>query len=371
MTYRFKIFFTRKFLSLCLVPSLSLFLSCGSKPKTDEVPMVESDIMKRAYSLSLQGNVKEAIEALRSVPESNLSVSEKNLKEKYTLRFVQKIDEPINEKDPFVKLIIQSYHSYWDKVLMQELNEQGGAEYLFNLLKGIVESEGNLKFKEFSEQEFDRLSTAMEGQLKTRGIHGIFGMTKPHLELMIWKKEENKKYQIPLHDGPEEVEVVLMSDFLSMGWSHYATFGRHYSGGWATKEKLFCVAPAYDLNSESFKVSYLAHEGRHFSDYKKFPVLEQPELEYRAKLTELMMADSTIQELLEKFRAGGENSRKSPHAFANYRVYHDLKDRLAKKDIGNIVAAPPQLVKSISEKLLNENTDALRQKGSKTVKSIL
>ena len=41
-------------------------------------------------------------------------------------------------------------------------------------------------------------------------------------------------------------------------------------------------------------ISYLAHESRHFEDYQLFPKLKSADLEYRAKLTELSMANETL-----------------------------------------------------------------------------
>ena len=141
--------------------------------------------------------------------------------------------------------------------------------------------------------------------------------------------------------------------------------------GQATKEKLFCVTPAYDLDSETFKTSYLSHEGRHFADYKKFPKLDQPELEYRGKLTELTLANETIYKLVEKFRSGGKNSRKSPHAFANYHVYKNLSFAIS---YGKEIDWSNVSVKTIQEnarKLLDQNTTALERKGANSVREIL
>jgi len=87
-----------------------------------------------------------------------------------------------------------------------------------------------------------------------------------------------------LLDEELKVKVVLMTDFATLGWEEYATLGTYYPGGWATDDALYCVKDAYDLNSETFLVSYLAHESRHFSDYKLFDKkLSGAELEYRAK----------------------------------------------------------------------------------------
>lgn len=90
-----------------------------------------------------------------------------------------------------------------------------------------------------------------------------------------------------------------MDEFVTLGWTEFATMDKYHPGGWATDDALNCVKKAYDVSSETFLISYLAHEGRHCSDYKHFPKLRNSaDLEYRAKLTELSMADSTLLQLI-------------------------------------------------------------------------
>lgn len=52
--------------------------------------------------------------------------------------------------------------------------------------------------------------------------------------------------------------------------------------------------------------------------------LQAIDLEYRAKLTELAFASSSMPRLLNKFTGNGAANPDSPHAFANYRVSRDL-----------------------------------------------
>lgn len=102
-----------------------------------------------------------------------------------------------------------------------------------------------------------------------------------------------------------------------------------YVGGWASRDKLFCVKPAYDVVSENFYVSYLGHEGRHFSDYKIFPKLNQIDLEYRAKFTEIIVSDSTYREMIVKFFHEQKDDRSAPHAYASHLLVQNLSKKLA------------------------------------------
>ncbi len=119
--------------------------------------------------------------------------------------------------------------------------------------------------------------------------------------------------------------MVFLDKFVSTGWAGYSTCGIAQTGGWAKPDALYAVKSSYDLGSEAFRVSYLAHEGQHFSDYGKYPMLEQPELEYRAKLTEIALATTTTADLLKQFESQGGDSRDVPHAFADRKVTLALK----------------------------------------------
>jgi hypothetical protein len=126
---------------------------------------------------------------------------------------------------------------------------------------------------------------------------------------MLWKIQSPRTYHINLPEREVDVHVVFMDSFVSLGWAGYATCGRSHTGGWATKDSLYAVVSAYDTTSEQFRVSYLAHEGKHFSDYSEFPQLEQPELEYRAKLTELAASDQSTHALIKAFAEGMVRSK--------------------------------------------------------------
>jgi len=84
------------------------------------------------------------------------------------------------------------------------------------------------------------------------------------------------------------------------------------------------IAPRTCRKSECFQVSFLQHENCHLADYRHFPNLHAVDLEYRAKLTELVFASSTLPRLPQKFNANGSADLASPHAQANYWVVRDV-----------------------------------------------
>ncbi|MBN8571443.1 MAG: hypothetical protein J0M18_17605, partial [Ignavibacteria bacterium] len=171
------------------------------------------------------------------------------------------------------------------------------------------------------------------------------------------------------------VKVIFMNEVVTMGWEDYATLGRYYPGGWATDKELFCVGSAYDTASENFNVSYLQHEGQHFSDYKVFPKLTGPDLEYRAKLVELTYAKESIYNLINFFIHNSNYDRSNPHAFGNFCVIRDISNKLfdgkTESDIEKWKAVPGEKINKIAKELLITNTKLIKEAGSDTVSEFI
>ena len=158
-----------------------------------------------------------------------------------------------------------------------------------------------------------------------------------------------------------------MDDFITLGWEEYATLGRYYPGGWTTTKELYCVKSAYDLKSEKFLISYLAHESRHFADYKLFPKLTSADLEYRAKLTELSLANSSLYQLLDFFIGNANARSENGHSLADYCVIRDLSKSLLntgfEKDIGKWKQLSPDVINKGAAEILQANTKTLQSFG--------
>ena len=264
-------------------------------------------------------------------------------------------------KDPLIRQVMKLHLNYWRQALLTP----DKLEKLEQQLKAGLVKIANENLIPGSMFDFESMQAPMTDYIKNQGYGVlIFGRTLPLFELMLWKKNEDHQYTVILTDSSEKVNVTHIGDFISGGWSSYATHGVASTGGWATKEQLFCVCESYQLDSEKFLVSYLKHEGRHFADYKKYPNLQSASLEYRAKLTELSFAEKTSHNLLTEFEQNAVANTQVGHSLANWHVVKNMSDRLgllanpdvkidwAKIDVQDIQQAARQLLKKSDQELI-------------------
>jgi hypothetical protein len=182
--------------------------------------------------------------------------------------------------------VVLSYREYYRESLL-DLPRKDSFER--ELERKVIKTLKDFGLKVRKNQSWESIEKVLAKEFRNRGYFTLFGKITPLRSLLVWKSEKRRSFKVPLSTGSENVNVVLLDNFVDLGWLHYATFGRYYVGGWAKKDALYCVSQAYkrNFNSEAFRVSYLAHEAQHFSDYKKFPEITQADLEFRAKLAEL------------------------------------------------------------------------------------
>ncbi|MGB3019276.1 MAG: hypothetical protein WBC65_15840 [Ignavibacteria bacterium] len=328
---------------------------------------------KKFYSLTLNGDIPEALQLLSS-EQSLMNENELKIKNEFEKRFAGAEDESdfLIQKNSGINDLLLIYRDYWrrsfisgrnnDTVLKKELT------YLFrNLYSSNEEAESTF--------EDDTLDIFLKRYVNENGLKTTgFGKTGKFYDLLVWKDEQDTVYEFDLNGRKISPRVVFMTGFVTLGWEEYATLGRHYPGGWATKEALFCVKEAYDLNSENFLVSYLAHEGQHFEDYKLFPKLSGTDLEYRAKLVELSMASESLLKTLTFFINNADYESDNAHSIANYCVIRDLSKVIFETEfVSDSEKWSALSLKNINEaslNLLEKNTEDLMNAGSEVVNFI-
>lgn len=252
-----------------------------------------------------------------------------------------------------VAAVLQAHRRYWTAVLTQRQTAAQAEATLGATLRDLL-----------GDAAGDSLDTQTEAAIRfieAQGLFALGGVTPPLRELMLWRQQSTHEQRIELPEGTIDVRVNLLQGFVSLGWLGWASCDRHGTGGWATDTGMMVVAPSWDLDSEAYRVSLLAHEAQHFSDYGRYPKLASPDLEYRAKLVELILADTTQRKLLEHFEQRAAPDRSRPHAFANHHVVRELKARLADKPLSQ---APPAAIREAARAALADHSGKLKALGA-------
>jgi len=350
------------------------FSSCRSSTSENQIN-VDSVHFDQIYPYALRGEMLKMFEILNSFDEGQLTHDQRKLKTQYIARFLDNSEEfPYNTSDSEIIDLYDKFLAYWKSVVMEESEPSVADSQLMQVMMDFLKSryKPDFKAKEIKKNYY----SLFQEYFKSKGMYGLaMGKTGHLYDLYLWKDEEVKVYDVELPEETVEVTVVFMKDFISNGWSHYTTFGKRYSGGWATSDKLFCVNDAYDRTTEEFKISYLSHEGQHFADYRSYPKLQQADLEYRAKLTQLALANETVYDLIEVFIENGINDKNTTHPFANYCVIRDLSAALLKagynEDIDRLKNISRESINNASKDLLSKHSKNLRGEGAKTVERLI
>ena len=316
----------------------------------------EVNTFDKAMNLALQGDMKAALPLFHGLSVGALPFNQAQAVHALLAWFEGSAKAPVT-LDPWTAKVLGAYQTYWKKVMLGQVPTEAGERDLFADLAPLATGSINS-----AEAGVGALEPILQAKLQERGCHALFGYTRPFRECMLWTSEQERSYAIELPEGHEDVRVVMLDGFLSLGWTGFATGDYYHNGGWSRPDRLYCVAPSYDTNSESFRVSYLAHEGQHFSDHRRFPALEGPELEYRAKLAELALADTTQGALLRAFSANTSDNRNLPHAYANRLVLRNLAHVLAQHEPPAGAwweAQKPSAIREAAVRLLKQDSAAL------------
>jgi hypothetical protein len=302
----------------------------------------------RATGMALQGDAASAARLLATQPADSFHDKDSEFRTCMVDRFGRSpsaapFDPQI--RDEWLARLTRIYIAYWQRALTNPA-ERDAAEHDLDAALTVL---------------FGRTADAesIKAEVSKHGAHALLGRTPPLRELMLWQRTTEEQKQVALPEGPHSVKVIYLDDFWLRGWGHYATCGRRGTAGWATEEGLLAVVPAYkSLSDETFYVRFLAHETQHFVDKNALKGLEAWELEYRAKLVELALADQSQPEILQRFCENRSNTRDSAHAYANRQVIHDVSARIGLKntDICETRSADPNTVRSAARDVLIQDT---------------
>lgn len=321
---------------------------------------------EKIYAHCLDGNVKSALPLLE-IDNSQLSKKDIQFKKEFENRFkgIADSSEYLTGKKSKIQGLHSIFSDYWRQALLEpnETHDQLLGRRAVQFLKNNY---SDVKNKNITR---DSIGYFLSQFIKSKGYYTLESLDKTEniYDLLVWESERDTTYSFSLKKEKVKVKVVFMYNFVTLGWQEYATLGKYFPGGWAKDGAIYCVRESYDIESENFKISYLAHEGRHFLDKNTFPNLQSSDLEYRAKLSELSLAKNTLYDIIQNFASKANEQSENPHPLANYWVIHNLSKELLnvdfEKNLINWKKISPKKINNAAYRLLKNNTRALQQKG--------
>jgi hypothetical protein len=124
--------------------------------------------------------------------------------------------------DPLARDTLRIYQQYWWQVLRNP-SDASTAEARF--AERLAAMMGELPPRD--EDSMDALQERLDSRMRERGFHSLQGRTLPLYDLFLWRTQDERDFAVELPAGEiEQVRVHLMDDFVSRGWSYYATCGR-------------------------------------------------------------------------------------------------------------------------------------------------
>ena len=269
------------------------------------------------YSFFIRGDLPGAIEYMSQFEEMNgLVESYRNIfmNEQY---LTYDIPEKLND-------ILIEYQRYFRDVFYCRMNDEAASSLLFERLSN------KLGISSVSESDVEEELNKLFEQY---GYHILTGRTNGHHGPYVWKETVPTTYEVELPCGIRQYTVNILRGFVMRSWMDYVSFGKIGTGGWAGVDgTINCVEQAYDFESDSFRVSLLKHEAQHVEDMAKWPDITPAELEYRAKLVELIYSED--QTLLSKFISEADSNRTyDSHAMANAKIADEMSDYVGKTTI--------------------------------------
>ncbi len=322
-----------------------------------------ADDFRAAIAPVFQADEPLALQRMRAVSPEGLDAGQRGVRECMLARFSAADPAATAPVDPAMPAdlaaVLRAYRHYWTEVLMHRRTQAEADAELSRALGTLLPG---------APADLDGRSQAAVALAEARGWHALGGVTAPLQEFMLWRSQQMSRERVALPGGDAMVSVSMLDGFASFGWGAWGSCDRGHTGGWATADGLMVVVPGWDLASEHYRVSLLAHESQHFADYPRFPKLASTDLEYRAKLTELAIARDTQRELLESFAASARRERALPHPFAAWWVMAALRGTLGDRDPATW---PAEAVRAAAAQALAAHTAALQARGAATVESVL
>lgn len=293
-----------------------------------------------------KGGLRPAMDYLAQFPEQG------ELYQKYASLF-QREDYLSYDVDGVLQDILLCYQKYYRDAFYLEQSAEDAAGGLRARLAEALHADAAAPLDELEEKAAEAFHA--------RGFYFLGGRTGGFYGPYVWRNEELKHYTVELPETVRDYAVKLLDGFVMNSWLDYLTFGRSGTGGWSNGDGLIhCVKRHYDLESETFRVSLLKHEAQHAEDQELYPGIANPELEYRAKLVELIYSEE--RNLLSRFTGEADASRTANgHGSAAERIVQGFAERL-RRSREELASLPVGEVQAVSRALFRESTEEMERK---------
>ena len=295
---------------------------------------ISQQVYEKLENCFIQADVYGAINIMKEIPEMSDLVREYlNIfeKEQY-IRY--EVPEEMNR-------ILLCYQKYYRDVFYLHLDVQKSEALLFERLKNEMG---------LHDADLIAVEDEMKRVFNLNGYHILTGKTNGFRGPYVWKDTIPVTYEVELPEITSTYRINMLKGFVCRSWMDYLTFGEKGTGGWTSPDgTINCVEKAYDVQSERFTVSLLKHEAQHSEDFKRWPGIESCDLEYRAKLVELIYTNGPG--LLEKYiRESNADNSFDGHAIAAARIKREMSD-LVNGEISMIRARAKELFVSSTEEM--------------------
>ena len=219
----------------------------------------------------------------------------------------------VHEVDPRLNEILTLYQRYYRDAFYLRIGREKAEDRLRMGLSALFGLNAEIALDDIEQSQ-------VAEAFQREGFHFLGGKTGGYYGPYIWRHTQTQAFDVELPDGIQTYTVKLLDGFLSRSWLDYLSFGEIGTGGWTDGDGIInCVRSSYDLNSENFKISLLKHEAQHARDLSAHGKMSSEDLEYRAKLVELIY--SRERNLLAQFmREADRHDPGNGHAAASSRI---------------------------------------------------
>ena len=358
---------TKNVLVIVAAVLISLFIYGRHNFENDKQSLIE---LKTSVA---NGDIKSSLEKMEEIKNfSNplINLAFQRWKKGIYARFIT-MDEVIENTsgNKIVNDISNIYREYWREELLKENSQDRIDTVLYENIMDYLIANNLTNLTRDSLSQTIKDDSELTRILEEEGYHSRFIYRNGFQDLFIWNKETINNYDVILPKDTIDAKVIFIESYHLNGYDNYASIGSSQVGGWAQKESatLYCNKSTYDLNSEKFRVSYLKHESIHFTDLNDYPNLSSADLEYRAKVIELMYCtDKTaIGRALEFLYSADFTFRTHAHPYANAAIIKNLSKLIFsseyESDIEKWNSLTTEVINTAAAKLYEMSEETLKK----------